>query len=114
VFGFTPSPTKKNTRELCELFPGARLDVGAVYSSNDRACLGRHKTLDVCQSLEMVYGEGQRKMQRYGQLLRAMLADQVAWIHNHAHQRRVTEENGRASLALAIEATRMANADGNP
>ena len=47
---------------------------------------------------------------RSGQLLRALLADQVAWIRDHAHPRRITQENGRASLALAIEATRMANA----
>jgi predicted dehydrogenase len=105
---------EENTRELCELFPGARLDVSAVYSPKDRVCLGRHKTLDVYQSLEMAYGEGESKMHRYGQLLRALLADQVAWIRDHSHQRRITEENGRASLALAIEATRMANAGGNP
>lgn len=105
---------EKNTRELCALFPGARLDVSAVYSPEDRVCRGRHKTLDVYQSLEMAHGEGERKMHRYGQLLRALLEDQVAWIRDHSHQRRITEENGRASLALAMEATRMANADGNP
>lgn len=105
---------EKNTRELCELFPGARLDVSAVYSPKDRVCSGRHKTLDVYQSLEMAYGEGESKMHRYGQLLRALLADQVAWIRDHSHQRRITEENGRASLALAIEATRMASAGASP
>ena len=106
---------EKNTRALCELFPGARLDVSAVYSPEDRVCMGRHKTLDVYQSLEMSYGDGDSKMHRYGELLRGMLADQVAWIRDHAHQRRITEENGRASLALAIEATRMADAAaGNP
>ena len=44
-------------------------------------------------------------MHRYGDLLRAMLADQIAWIENHAHQRRITEQNGRDSLAMAVEAT---------
>ena len=101
---------EKNTRALCELFPGARLDVSAVYSPEDRVCQGRHKTLDVYQSLEMACGEGDSKMHRYGELLRALLADQVAWIHDRAHPRRITQENGRASLALAIEATRMADA----
>ena len=105
---------EKDTRELCGLFPGARLDVSAVYSPKDRVCLGRHKTLDVYQSLEMAYGEGDSKMHRYGQLLRALLADQVAWTRDHAHQRRINEGNGCASLALAIEAMRMANAGANP
>jgi hypothetical protein len=44
----------------------------------------------------------------------SLLADQVAWIRDHAHPRRITEENGRASLALAIEAARMANAGASP
>ena len=99
---------------MCGLFPGARLDVSAVYSPKDRVCLGRHKTLDVYQSLQMAYGEGESKMHQYGKLLRALLADQVAWIRDHAHQRRITEENGRASLALAIEATEMASAGAGP
>ena len=101
---------EKNTRELCELFPGARLDVSTVYAPKDRVCQGRHKSLDVYQMLEIAYGEGDRKMHRYGQLLRALLTDQVAWIRDHAHPRRITQENGRASLAMAIEATRMADA----
>jgi hypothetical protein len=70
--------------------------------------------MDVYQSLKMAYGEGDSKLHRYGELLRALLADQVAWIRNRAHPRRITEENGRASLALAIEATRMADAGANP
>ncbi len=104
---------EKNTRDLCELFPGARLDIGAVYSPKDRVCQGRHKLLDVYQSLDMSYGEGDSKMHRYGELLRALLADQVAWIRDRAHPRRITEENGRASLALAIEAARMADVGAN-
>ena len=47
-----------DTRTLCELFPGARLDVTAWYSGKDRACSGRHKALDVYQMIEMSYGEG--------------------------------------------------------
>ena len=46
------------TRALCELFPGARLDVTVAYGPKDRACEGRHKTLDVYQMLELAWGEG--------------------------------------------------------
>ena len=58
------------TRTLCDLFPGARLDVSASYSPKDRACQGRHKTLDVYQTIELSWGDGTNKSHRYGELLR--------------------------------------------
>jgi len=47
---------------------------------------------------------------RYGELLRALLADQLAWVRDPTHQRRITENNGRDSLAVACEADQMARA----
>jgi hypothetical protein len=37
-----------------------------------------------------------------------MLTDQLAWIRDHGHQRRMTEENGRDALRLACAADRLA------
>ena len=95
---------------LCELFPGARLDATAWYSGKDRVCSGRHKVLDVYQMVEMRYGQGDAKMHRYGELVRYLLADQLAWIADRGHVRRVTEQNGRDALAVAVEADTMAHA----
>jgi hypothetical protein len=98
-----------DTRTLCELFPGARLDVTAWYSGKDRAGSGRHKVLDVYQMVEMRYGEGDLKMHRYGELLRCLLADQLAWITDRRHVRKVTEQNGRDALTIAVAADRLAH-----
>jgi predicted dehydrogenase len=98
------------TRTLCDLFPGARLDVSMVYSPKDRACQGRHKTLDVYQMIELSSGDGTNKSHRYGELLRGVMADQLAWIRDHSHPRKITEANGRDSLAVAITADRLAQA----
>jgi predicted dehydrogenase len=95
------------TRSLCELFPGARLDVSMVYSTKDRACQGRHKTLDVYQLIELSWGDGTNKSHRYGELLRALMADQLGWIRDHSHPRKITEDNGRDSLAMAVAADRL-------
>ncbi len=100
---------EKGTRELCELFDGAQLDVTVVYSPKDRPCRARHKGLDVYQMVELSYGVGDDKMHRYGELLRAMMADQSAWIRHRGHERKVTEENGHRSLAMAVEADRLAH-----
>jgi predicted dehydrogenase len=95
------------TRALCELFPGARLDSTMVYGPKERACEARHKSLDVYQMLELHWGEGTIKSHRYGGLLRAILTDQLAWIRDPSHPRRITEKNGRDSLAVACDADRM-------
>jgi hypothetical protein len=94
---------------LCELFPHARLDVTEVYPPNARICRGRNKELDVYQMLELSWGGDQNKTHLYGELLRALMADQVAWISDRSHTRRVTAQNGRDSLALAAAADRLAH-----
>jgi hypothetical protein len=60
--------------------------------------------------IELTWGEGRQKTHVYGDLLRALLADQLAWLNDPTHQRHVTEENGRDSLALACAADRLAHA----
>jgi predicted dehydrogenase len=98
-----------DTRTLCELFPDARLDVTAWYAGKDRACLGRHKVLDVYQMVEMKSGQGDLKMHRYSELVRSLLTDQLAWLLDHGHVRRVSDQNGRDSLAVAVEADLLAH-----
>ena len=73
--------------------------------AKDRACQGRHKPLDVYQMIELSWGDGTNKSHRYGELLRAIMTDQVAWIHDHSHERKITEVNGRDSLAVACAPT---------
>ena len=60
--------------------------------------------------IELSWGEGTNKSHRYGELLRAIMTDQVAWIHDHSHARKITEDNGRDSLAVACAADRLAQA----
>ena len=103
---------ERQTRELCDLFPGARLDVAASYGGNDRACRGRGKEIDAYQIIDLSFGDGQAKSPLYGRLLRSMMEDQVAWIRDRNHRRVVTEANGRDSLAMACEADALAHRAG--
>src|SRR5438552_6678734 len=95
---------ERQTRELCDLFPGARLDVAASYGGTHRACRGRGAAIDAYQLIDLSFGDGQAKSPLYGRLLRAMMADQVAWIRDRTHRRVVTEANGRDSPATACAA----------
>jgi predicted dehydrogenase len=117
LFGWIPTVVKINaiadeagTKALADLFPGARIDCTIGYAPKDRKCSARHKELDVYQNLELTHGEGVVKSHRYGELLRLMMADQIAWIRDRSHVRKITEANGRDSLALACAADRMARA----
>jgi hypothetical protein len=44
----------------------------------------------------------------YGDLLRAMLADQLAFIADPSHRRLIAEDNGRESLRMSVRATQLA------
>ena len=99
---------------LGELFPNAQVDVVSSYAGKDRACMGRHKKFDAGQRVEMRYGWNDQKMERYGELVRALAEDQLAWIEDREHKRRITERNGRDALALACEADALAHRDIQP
>ncbi len=103
---------ERQTRDLCDLFPGARLDVAVSYGGNDRACRGRGKDIDAYQITDLSWGDGQAKSPLYSALLRSLMADQVAWIRDRSHRRVVTEANGRDSLATACEADALAHGEG--
>ena len=98
------------SRRLMEIFPDARLDVLESYSGSKRLARGRHINFDTYQKIDLHAGLEAEKMRRYCELLRAMFADQIAWIADRSHQRLITEANGRNSLAMACAATQLAEA----
>jgi predicted dehydrogenase len=100
---------ERQTRELVDCFPGARLDVVASYGGKDRGCCARGKGIDAYQTIDLSYGDGEAKSPLYGRLLRSMMEDQAAWIRDRKHVRVVTEVNGRDSLATACEADSLAH-----
>ena len=99
---------EEQSRRLMQILPGARLDVLEAYSGVKRLARGRHKEFDNYQKIDLHDGLDVEKMRRYCELLRALFADQVAWIADRSHQRLITEENGRNSLAMACAATELA------
>jgi predicted dehydrogenase len=105
---------EEQTRTLMDIFSGARLDVLKVFGGRDRAARGRHKDVDVYQQIELQHGLGDDKQRRYSELLRSLMADQLAWLRDRSHVRKITESNGCDSLAMAVHATRLAGAAALP
>jgi len=95
-------------RELTESFPRARIDVLATYGTRDRTFYSHGVQHDAYQQFEL-HWESLQKMPLYCELLRRMMADQVAWIRDRGHQRKVDEQNGRDSVAMACSADALAH-----
>jgi predicted dehydrogenase len=95
------------TRTLSAIFPDARIDVEQLYAPSERTLHARHKTYDAYQRITLTSAPA-AKMTVYGDLLRAMLADQLAFIAEPSHARVITEDNGRESLRMSVRATQLA------
>ena len=101
---------EEGARKLADLFPDSRVTVDTDYFPEERACMGRHKKFQVRQRITLEHGLNVDKQERYGAIVRDMLEDQLAWMRDPGHVRRLTEQNGRDSLAMAVEANRLAHA----
>ena len=97
------------TRALSSIFPDARIDVESLYAPTERALSARHKPYEAYQRITLTSAPA-TKMTVYGDLLRAMLADQLAFIGAPSHTRVITEENGRESLRMSVQASQLASA----
>ncbi len=90
--------SEEQTKRLTELFPNGRLRAAQTYGGPQRQCRGRFKELDVYQLVELNGGDEHIKLHLYGDLVRALFEDQVAWVRDRGHTRRLTEKNGRDSV----------------
>jgi predicted dehydrogenase len=95
------------TRALASIFPCARIDVENLYPPSERTLHARHKTYEAYQRITLTSAPA-TKMTVYGDLLRAMLADQLSYIAEPSHARVITEDNGRDSLRMSVRATQLA------
>ena len=77
-----------------------------LYAPSERTFRARHKTYDAYQRITLTSAPA-TKMTVYGNLLRAMLADQLAYLAEPSHARVITEDNGRESLRMSVRATEL-------
>ena len=100
---------EEDTKKLLDIFPGSRIDVTSLYAGKDRYVRARGKPLDIYQLIRLSYGFENKKMHVYGDILRRMINDQIAWINDNTCERVITGQNGYDSLMMAIEADELAS-----
>ena len=69
---------------------------------------GRFKDIVISYKIMVETIDTVQKQDLYQYLVKSMFQDQLDWIHNPQHARRITEENAVTSLAMAVEADQNA------
>jgi len=93
---------------LAACAPGCSTDVVEHFSGEYTETRGRGRTRRVTQRVRLGYTPNPDKPAAYANSVRDLLADQLAYLRAAEHPRRVSEDNGRAAVALAEAAARLA------
>lgn len=99
-------------KQLAALLPAVSVRTVERFEGESRHVRGRFRSFDTTGLAEMSFTVGKDKLGIYGDVVRDLAADQIAWIRDPGHRRRLTEAEGVASVAMACDADRMALAAG--
>ncbi len=93
---------------LVEICGGCDVQTLETYDAQRGATTGRGKQRNVTKRIRVDYCPQPDKQSLYAESVRALLADQIAFIRDRSHARRITEANGRDAVAVAEAAVKMA------
>src|SRR5688572_24802772 len=88
-------------------FPGTHIVEHKVEPAFKKSARGNFKEIRFDKLLTITSGSIADKMQRYEELVIAMITDQWSWIRNRSHPRRIDSTNAVESLRIAEAATNM-------
>jgi hypothetical protein len=94
---------------LVAVLPRPTVRVFERYEGAARHVRGRFRSFEASALVEIAFTTGQDKLGIYGEVVRELAADQVAWIRDPSHHRRLTEADGVAAVAMACAADRLAH-----
>ncbi len=69
---------------------------------------GRFKPIEYDRKIRLDTGVIQPKLAVYETLLRSMFEDQLGWLADRSHKRKIDASNATQSLAVAVAADRLA------
>lgn len=99
--------TQAESERLQALFPAATMTVLERWDAPQHA-RGRFKSIEYDRKIRLDTGVIQPKLAVYETLLRAMFDDQLQWLSDRSHKRKIDASNAVQSLAVAVDADRMA------
>ena len=99
--------TRAESEQLQALFPAATMTVLERWDAPQHAH-GRFKPIEYDRKIRLDTGVIQPKLAVYETLLRAMFDDQLRWLADRSHKRKIDAGNAIRSLAVAVDADRVA------
>jgi predicted dehydrogenase len=99
---------------IAAMLPNARLRQIERFTGERRQVRSRHREYEVDALFTIESNVGMSKTELYGHVLRELLRDQVRYIIDPQHKRRLDEQAGLRCLVLAEEATRLADPGAAP
>jgi predicted dehydrogenase len=94
--------------ELKTIFPKAEINI-LERNAEAKVCKGRFKEISYNYKIKFNSGEALPKQALYQQLVTDMFKDQLAWITDRSHVRKITSDNAVNSLKLAERSEKMAS-----
>ena len=95
-------------RRLAKLCPGGTMQVAGTFEPSQRDLPSRGAARSVTQRVALQCVPNDDKQAVYTAGARELLADQIAYIRDRTHARRIVESNGKEALALAESAVKLA------
>ena len=92
---------------LKEIFPNAEIEITEQFEM-PKISKGRFKEIQYKHKLVLHSGGSLQKNTLYQELVTSMFRDQVTWIEDRTHIRKINEDNAVNSLRLAEQAEHMA------
>ncbi len=93
---------------LMQMLPQANACPLERYEGTQQRLLGRFKPFEASAYVEITFTTGLDKLGIYGKVVGDLAADQIAWIRESTHVRRLTEADSVASVMMACAADEMA------
>jgi len=91
-----------------ELCPGCEMQTVETFDERHGKVISRGVRRDLTRRIHLTYQPNADKQAVYANSIRQLLADQIAFIRDPSHVRRVVELNGYDSLAMAVRAVELA------
>lgn len=101
--------TADQMENIKKLLPGAAVDMHQDSTGHPQLVRGKFREISYDVRATITSGNISDKMDRYEQLIIAMIKDQWAWIKNPSHVRVIDDSNAIESLRMAEQATGKAS-----
>jgi hypothetical protein len=100
--------SKEVLKAIKELLPKGKIVIEKSFEGKERIFKSHSSNRVADYKISLETGDAELKYSIYQQLLTDMMKDQLEWLKNINHRRRITEQNALQSVRMAEQANKLA------